>query len=310
MSTDPTQPDVVDLTDELNNLAAEVTVANTTDTSEPLQSDDVDALLAALQDTTAEATGEPPADAPVPDEADVFDPVVEAMAEVAAEDADVAAELIAQAFADDTDVAPAQASAESIDDHPDALPDEIQDTESQTTGNSDTLSLLDVTQAVSDGLAGAERKLEEIASAFEHATAELVSTPEPARAEDVGAPKACPPPSRTAVADLRTRLKEARSSILARVDELITIVEQVERLQNCAEQSLAKAKAFEQAAREAQDASQTLGHAEAEAARARQAFEEAQTRVEAARRMWTEAQTRAAVAAQAVEADSAAAPSA
>ena len=73
----------------------------------------------------------------------------------------------------------------------------------------------------------------------------------------------------------------------------------MDQMQAQADQSLQKAKQFEQAAARAQEAGQCLAEAEAEAAKARATFEHAQSRVSSARNSWEQARQDAAAAAAA-----------
>lgn len=97
--------------------------------------------------------------------------------------------------------------------------------------------------------------------------------------------------------EMRAQLKQARANILSELDDLLVMLERVDQMQVQADETVAKARQFEQAAARAQVAGQALAAAEAEAAKARAAFEQAQARASGARQTWEQAQQEAATAA-------------
>ncbi len=99
-------------------------------------------------------------------------------------------------------------------------------------------------------------------------------------------------------ANLRFQMQQARANMLVQLDELLVLIERAERMQSDADDSLRRAKEFEQAAARAREAGQVLSAAEAESLKAQSAFEQAQQRAQAARQAWEQAQQQASAAAQ------------
>jgi hypothetical protein len=104
-------------------------------------------------------------------------------------------------------------------------------------------------------------------------------------------------PAARPAGQMRTQLQQARANILSELDDLLVLLEQVDRMQVQADQAARKAQEFERAAARAQQAGQSLAVAEAEAAKARADFEQSQSRAAAARRTWEQAQQEASLAA-------------
>lgn len=89
---------------------------------------------------------------------------------------------------------------------------------------------------------------------------------------------------------LRSQIQDARTSILRQLDDLLVLVERVDRAQAQANQSLEQARQFEQAAARAREAGQMLAEAEAQASKAEAAYAKSQAQVAAARQAWEQAQ--------------------
>jgi hypothetical protein len=119
---------------------------------------------------------------------------------------------------------------------------------------------------------------------------DMASAVEPA---SVGTPS----PSPVTTGNMRAQLQQARTNILSELDDLLVMIERVDRMQSQADQAMRKAHEFERAAGRAHEASQALVNAEAEAAKARASFQAAEQRVNLAREAWDQAQQQAAAAA-------------
>ena len=119
--------------------------------------------------------------------------------------------------------------------------------------------------------------------------------------DPIGAPRQAQTPAATSsVAEIKTQLRQARANILSELDDLLIVLERVDRMQGQAQASLERARQFEQAAARAHRASQALAAAEADAAKARASFDQAQARLNDARQVWEQAQQEASAAAAAV----------
>lgn len=161
-----------------------------------------------------------------------------------------------------------------------------------------------VSQRVAESLTHAERELDSIASAFEVAAVELgdmtaavhkTSTVELSQPDQAAA--FANAPSTGPTAGVKIQIQQARTRILSELDDVLVMLEHVDQMQAQADESLRKAKRFEQAAARAQEAGQRLAEAEAEAAKARAIFEQAQLRVSSVRHSWEQARQDAAAAA-------------
>ena len=111
------------------------------------------------------------------------------------------------------------------------------------------------------------------------------------------APAGSPSPSPVATGGMRAQLQQARANILSELDDLLVMIERVDRMQSQADQAMRKAQDCERAAGRAHEARPALVNAEAEAAKARASFQAAEQRVNLAREAWDQAQQQAAAAA-------------
>ncbi|HPD28549.1 MAG TPA: hypothetical protein PLL20_01030 [Phycisphaerae bacterium] len=89
--------------------------------------------------------------------------------------------------------------------------------------------------------------------------------------------------------NMREELRTVRETIQTGLERLIQLLDHMDRTHIEAENRLARAKMYQQAARRAQEASEKLVQARTEAADARAAYESAQRRLEEAESAWEEA---------------------
>ncbi|MGQ9648727.1 MAG: hypothetical protein ACUVXJ_01295 [Phycisphaerae bacterium] len=89
--------------------------------------------------------------------------------------------------------------------------------------------------------------------------------------------------------NMREELRAVRETIQTGLERLLQLLDHMDRTHMEAENRLARARVYQQAARRAQEASEKLVQARTEAADARAAFESAQRRLEEAELAWEEA---------------------
>lgn len=89
--------------------------------------------------------------------------------------------------------------------------------------------------------------------------------------------------------DMREELRSVRETIQTGLERLIQLLDHMDRTHIEAENRLARARMYQQAAQRAQEASEKLVQARTEAADAKAAFESAQRRLEEAESAWEEA---------------------
>lgn len=106
-------------------------------------------------------------------------------------------------------------------------------------------------------------------------------------------------PASTAV--LRQQIQQARTTILSELDDVLAVLERLDRVQEQADRTMRRAEEFHETAMKAQEAAQAFAAAQEQAERARAALDAAEGQAAVARRQWEQARQQSETASRGVQ---------